>query len=217
MAILLTSALASEGTADQDLPRSPEEGGPRRWAVAADGESVMRADPSADAKAIATVSKDAILHNLGCSLSEGRAWCEVRPLMGGVRGYLAADTLRPARGPDGAVPLGPDDSSRRARLGKFDATAQVACAQVRDQQMEECSAGAARSDGGDATVVVRFSNGFSRTLYFTHGAFISANATMSGVGTDTDWRVEEGLHILRVDDQRFELPDTLVFGDPAER
>ena len=36
---------------------------------------------------------------------------------------------------------------------------------------------------------------------------------MSGVGTDTEWRRESGLHVIRVDDQRYELPDALVFKD----
>jgi hypothetical protein len=35
---------------------------------------------------------------------------------------------------------------------------------------------------------------------------------MSGVGTDTDWSMAAGVFIIRVDDQRFELPEALVFG-----
>lgn len=75
---------------------------------------------------------------------------------------------------------------------------------------------ASRGSGRDATVVVTFPNGFSRTLYFAHGAFISANPTISGAGTDTDWRIESPHHVIRVDDQRFELPGSLVFGEMAE-
>ena len=36
---------------------------------------------------------------------------------------------------------------------------------------------------------------------------------MSGSGTDTDQRIDSGLHLVRVDDQRYELPAALVFGE----
>ena len=71
----------------------------------------------------------------------------------------------------------------------------------------------ARSKGGDATVVVTFANGFKRTLYFAHGMFIRADTTMSGVGYDTDWQVEGNMHIIRVDDQRYELLGRDIFGN----
>ena len=109
--------------------------------------------------------------------------------------------------------MGTDDSPIRAREGDFDATGDMPCAQIRGQSMGECTFGVARSGGGDATVTVTFSNGFTRLLFFRHGEFISGDATMSGTGRDTDWRVEDGRHIIRVDDQRYELPDTSIFGE----
>ena len=45
------------------------------------------------------------------------------------------------------------------------------------------------------------------------GEFLRGNATMSGVGTDVEWRLSGGLYNVRVDDQRFELPEALVVGD----
>ncbi|NNF92456.1 MAG: hypothetical protein HKM96_13790, partial [Boseongicola sp.] len=62
-------------------------------------------------------------------------------------------------------------------------------------------------------VVVTFPNGFARTLTFDGGDFVRGNATMSGVGTDTDWRLSDGTYFVRVDDQRYELPAALVFGE----
>ena len=70
----------------------------------------------------------------------------------------------------------------------------------------------ARGGGGDATVVATFSNGFARSLYFRNGDFLRANATMSGVGTDTEWTLKAGVYLIRVDDQRFELPEDFLFG-----
>lgn len=109
--------------------------------------------------------------------------------------------------------MGRDDSKARARRRDYDARGEVACAQEQGQQLGRCGAAVTRGTGGDAAVVVTFPNGFARTLYFVHGEFVSASATMSGVGRDTAWRLDGGLHVIRVDDQRYELTDVLVFGD----
>ncbi len=207
--------IAAEGqTNDPDAaaPPAPEQGGPRRWR--ASGDELRLFDAPADgAQVIGTLADGAVLANLGCERSGGRNWCHVRPFRGGARGYLPAELLQPALGPDGTVPFGVDDSRRRARRGDFDARAQVDCAQEIGEALGVCAAAVARSGGGDATVVVTFPNGFARQLYFTHGAFMRADATMSGAGTDTDWRVDDGAHVIRVDDQRFELPVALVIGE----
>ena len=108
--------------------------------------------------------------------------------------------------------MGADDSLRRARNRDFDAGGTIPCAQIRGQPMGECTFAVARSGGGDATVVVTFSNGFKRMLFFTHGEFIRGEDTTSGTGRDMDWHKEGSRHIIRVDDQRYELPDTGIFG-----
>jgi hypothetical protein len=143
---------------------------------------------------------------------ENEAWCEVRPFRGGPRGFMQAVGLQAAQGPDGIVPTGVDDSQRRARKRDFDAKGLIPCAQDRGQAMGKCSAEVARGSGRDATVVVTFPNGFARSLYFVHGELVSASSTMSGSGSDTEWRLENGQHVIRVDDQRYELPEILVFG-----
>lgn len=102
--------------------------------------------------------------------------------------------------------------SQRARSGDFDASDKVACAQEVGEALGTCSAGVAR-DGGGAAVVVTFGNGFKRLLTFEDGAFLRGNTTMSGVGTDTDWTLEDGVYRIRVDDQRFDIPETLVVGE----
>ncbi|MDJ0629119.1 MAG: hypothetical protein QNJ44_12750 [Rhodobacter sp.] len=197
---------------EADLFGSPAQGGVRRWQVAPDVEVSLHRTPSAEAVAIATLPGDAILSNFGCSVVAEQIWCEVRPFRGGARGFALAEALLPARGPDGVVAMGLDDSKRRARRKKFDATGAIPCAQEQGQELGRCGVGVSRGDGGDATVVATFANGFSRLLFFVHGEFVSANPTMSGAGTDTDWRVETGRHYIRVDDQRFEIPIDLLFG-----
>ena len=119
----------------------------------------------------------------------------------------AAVTLSP-----GAAAADVAAATDRARAGDFDTTGEVRCAQEIGQPLETCDAAVARADGS-AAVVVTFPNGFARTLTFSNGTFLRGNATMSGVGTDTDWHHTDAVHRIRVDDQRFELPDALVFGE----
>lgn len=99
-----------------------------------------------------------------------------------------------------------------ARSGNFDAMGEVRCAQEVGQSLGVCSTAVAR-DGKSAAVVVTFTNGFVRTLTFSDGEFLRGNATMSGAGTDTDWQLFGGLYHVRVDDQRFEIPEALVINE----
>lgn len=203
---------AQDRPADSGLHRAPAEGGARRWQVTAGDDLALQATPAAAAAVVSIQPAGAILSNLGCAAAAGRLWCTVRPFRGGARGVAPARRLEPARGPDGIIPIGVDDSRRRARRRDFDAEATIPCAQERGQAPGRCRAAVARGDGGDATIAVTFPTGFTRLLYFVHGDFVAASATMSGTGTDTDWRLETGRHRIRVDDQRYELPDSLVFG-----
>jgi hypothetical protein len=102
-------------------------------------------------------------------------------------------------------------AATRAKSGDFDAKGEARCAQEVGQSLETCAVAVARA-AGSAAVVVTFANGFARTLTFEDRQFLRGNATMSGVGTDTDWSLSSGVFSIRVDDQRFELPEALVFG-----
>lgn len=104
------------------------------------------------------------------------------------------------------------EAIERAKSGTFEALGEVQCAQEVGQSLGTCSAWIARANRS-AAALVTFSNGFSRMLMFSDGKFVRGNATMSGVGTDADWHLSDGIYFVRVDDQRFELPEALVFGD----
>ncbi len=201
----------AQPVADEILQLPPADGGVRRWSVTND-DTPMFASPSADASLIGNFPQHTVLSNLGCSKDIDTLWCKVRPFRGGAAGFVPAQYLLAATGPDGTVPMGLDDSKARARKRDFDAKGSVFCAQNKGDALATCPASVARSTGGDATVVVTFANGFARQLYFANGEFIRASATMSGVGKDTDWAFQNGMHILRVDDQRYDVPNVLVFG-----
>lgn len=102
-------------------------------------------------------------------------------------------------------------ATRLAKSGSFVVQSPVNCAQEVGQSFGTCTARVARA-GAASAVVVKFPNGFARTLSFDGGDFLRGNATMSGVGTDTQWSLSDGMYSIRVDDQRFEIPKTLVDG-----
>ncbi len=89
----------------------------------------------------------------------------------------------------------------------------LACAQERGDPFGQCSYRLTRDETGETTVTVVFANGFERGLFFQDGQFLKASVTMSGVGTDTEWRLEDGMYMIRVDGQRYEVPESLVSGD----
>ena len=88
----------------------------------------------------------------------------------------------------------------------------IACSQETGESLGQCSYSVKRDKTGKDTVTVAFANGFKRRLFFKDGKFLKANATMSGTGTDTEWSLKDGTHRVRVDDQRYEVPDTLIAG-----
>lgn len=210
-AVIAGGCAEAQNAIDIEALMSAEDGGPRRLETISE-KLVLYSAPSINGDKISILPKGTVLSNLGCTNVEGQIWCEVRMIRGG-NGFVQSEQVQRAQGPDGVIPLGVNDSKRRARKRDFDANADIPCAQEQGESMKNCRASVARSGGGDATVVVTFPNGFSRDLYFVHGDFTRASATMSGVGTDTAWQIKNGIYFIRVDDQRFELPSAFVIGN----
>ncbi|WP_251977547.1 SH3 domain-containing protein [Salinicola avicenniae] len=214
-AAVLCGALMLSGVASADsveVPAAPEDGGPRNWQVVnVSGGLNLRAEPSASAGIVARLEAGTLLDNLGCRGAEARAWCDVQPLGGGPRGYVAADFLTPAISPDGSAATGPDDSALRAGQGDYDATGSVPCAMAADQSISRCAFGVARSGGGYATVVIDKPDGLSRVVYFRLGRAIGAGTSEADPG---EFRASHAgdLHTIRIGDERYEIPDAVVLG-----
>lgn len=88
----------------------------------------------------------------------------------------------------------------------------IACAQERGESLGPCNYRIKRDETGKTTVTVVFANGFERGLFFEDGKFLKASVTMSGVGTNADWSLKDGTHMIHVDGQRYEVPDSLIAG-----
>jgi hypothetical protein len=195
------------------VPAGPEGGGPRNWVVAGSSRWLnLREQPSTTARVVDHLARGVVLDNLGCRESEGRSWCDVQPLGGGPRGWVAAEYLEPAVAPHGAVMIGPDDSALRAGRGEFDATGTIPCAQHVGQPMTECSFGVARAGGGYATVLVTRPDGTKRALFFRMNRAIGADTSQADGYPEFSAAREGDLHLVRVGGERYEIPDMVTLG-----
>jgi len=195
------------------VPAAPEDGGPRNWKVTGVSRALnLREQPSITARIVASYAPGTILDNLGCRRAEGRIWCNVQQLGGGPRGYVAAEFLKPAVSPDGSVATGPDDSALCAGQGKFDATGNIPCAQSVGQPMMQCEFGVARAGGGYATVVIKKPDGRTRAIFFRMGKPIGADTSEADGYLKFRATKENDLHLIRVGNERYEIPDAVVLG-----
>ena len=205
----------AHGASVMDPPAAPEDGGPRNWKVSGvSGALNLRERPSIRAGIVGTFPPGTILDNLGCqrAADEERIFCDVQPLGGGPRGYVAAEFLQPAISPDGSAATGPDDSALRAGQGQFDASGRIPCSQVRGQPMSECEFGVARAGGGYATVVVTKPDGRNRAIFFRMGIPIGAGTSQADGYPEFQATRESDLHLIRIGDERYEIPDAVVLG-----
>lgn len=137
-----------------------------------------------------------VLRNEGC---EGE-WCNVAALDLSVSGWAQRQFLDAS------------DSALRAGQGVFDAVGPVPCAQGTGAPMTDCAMGVARDGSGSATVVVTKPDGVKRVLFFTDGAFVSSDTSHAGGGFQSSATREGDLTLIRVDDERYEIPDAVIFG-----
>jgi heat shock protein HslJ len=194
--------------------RAPDKGGPRNWIVADISKTLnLRERPSTDARVLTGFPRITVLDNLGCEFSEARNWCYVQRFGGGPVGYVAAEYLRPAESPDGQVMTGPDYSALLAGHEIFDATGTIPCAQYGDQPMRACEFGVARSGGGYATVVINLQDAIRRAIYFRMGLPISADTSEADGHQEFSATQENDLHCIRVGDERYEIPNVVIWGN----
>ena len=113
-----------------------------------------------------------------------------------------------------AAPSGSHHASRseRAGQGKFDTRAQIPCAEHKGQPMGRCEFGVARAGGGYATVVVKEPDGITRAIYFRMGKPIGANTGQPDGYPEFRATRERDLNLIRVGDERYEIPDAVVLG-----
>ncbi|MXN64097.1 SH3 domain-containing protein [Stappia sp. GBMRC 2046] len=161
----------------------------------------VHSEPSTRAPNVGAFYSGTVMRIIGCSNIDGRQWCEVQPMEAGSRrGFVVASYLEDA------------PAALRAGQGAFDATGKIPCAQFSGQPMGQCDFGVARGAGGSASVVVTRPDGTKRALFFENGRFLSADTSQADGYPETSAAKESDLNMIRVGNERYEVPDAVIFG-----
>lgn len=92
-------------------------GGPDYWEVyGVSGSLNVRARPSTNAPVLIGLLPGTVVQNLGCRRNEGRVWCQVSQIGGGVTGWTANQFLREAAAPSVAPNAAPASQAEQACL-----------------------------------------------------------------------------------------------------
>ena len=94
----------------------------------------------------------------------------------------------------------------------YNATGMVPCAQAKGQPMGQCPFGVVREGNGTATVVITRPDGRTRAIFFEAGKAVRSDVSEADGGPFSAER-ESDLNIVRVGDERYEIPDVVVLGD----
>jgi hypothetical protein len=103
-------------------------------------------------------------------------------------------------------------ATERAGAGKFNATGPLPCARSKGQPMGQCEMGVARAGGGTATVVVTHPDGRKRFLFFEKGKAVGADLSQADGNMAFSATKEADLYLIRAGDERYEIPEAVIFG-----
>jgi hypothetical protein len=205
-AMVLLAALAYGARVSAQSPDFADSltGGPDFWQVtglAPGGRLNLRSGASVQSRVVATVPDGEVLRNRGCRLSGGERWCRVEPTDGRLQAWAAGRFLREAAPPSSAAPP-------RGGPGRpFDATGAVLCAVQRGQSMRDCAFGVVRLALGTANVRVTRPGGAARMIIFEGGVPVRSDAS-----APLTFERSADLFLIRVGDERYEIPEAVISG-----
>lgn len=182
----------------------------------------VRNGPLRGAQTIGRLPDTAILRNLGCRMNEGRRRCQVEATApGGITGRVAGDWLVESGGEGVATQIpdripGPDAGTDALVPGTpHNATGPLSCVRSADAPMQECTFGVIREspDSGNGSVTIDWPDGGGRMILFEAGAPVSFDRSQADQGLAmTVTRTENGINIVFIGEERFEIPDAVIWG-----
>jgi hypothetical protein len=153
---------------------------------------------------VGRVQNGEVLQNRGCRMTGPERWCSIRTYGSGVQGWVAGRYLVEAAPP--ATPETPQGGPV-GNGAPFDATGFVACASSAGEPMRSCPFGVVRDGPGNAGVWIALGDGVERQILFEAGAPVATNldATLAAERSGD-------LTLVRIGEERYEIPDALVNG-----
>ncbi|TCO68288.1 SH3 domain-containing protein [Rhodovulum euryhalinum] len=201
------------------------QGGPDFWEVRLGdpvGSLNVRNGPSTGAATIGRFPNTAILRNLGCRMNEGRRWCKIEATApGGITGWVAGEFLAESGGAGVATqlpetpPAPAADTDALVPGTPYHATGTIACVRGADAALQDCAFGVVRESpgSGNGSVTVEWPEGGARVIYFEAGTPVSFDQSQADQGLEmTVTRTENGINIVFIGEERFEIPDSVIWG-----
>ena len=182
-------------------------GGPDYWMVSGLGGGSalnLRAGPATRYAVVSVLRNGDVLKNRGCRLTGEERWCRIRAAGSGVTGWVAGRFLVETSAPP--APAVPENGP----LGNgtpFDATGTIPCAVRPEQPMRPCPFGVIRDGPGNAGVWIALGGGAERQILFEGGVPVA-----SGPAGALRFDKSGDLFTIRVDAERFEIPEAVVNG-----
>ena len=182
-------------------------GGPDYWVVSGltnRGSLNLRAGPATRYDIVSVLRNGNVLQNQGCRLTGQERWCRIRATGSGVMGWVAGRYLVETAAPRApAVP----ENGPVGNGTPFDATGFVPCTTAPDQPIQKCPFGVIRSGAGNASVWIALGGGTERHILFENGVPVT-----TGPSGALRFDIVDGLYTIRVDTERYEMPEEVVNG-----
>lgn len=93
----------------------------------------------------------------------------------------------------------------------FNATGAIPCSMGNGQPTSDCAFGVVRRGSGDADVQVTLSDGSTRFIYFQNGEAVGYDRSQGNFGEFRATK-ESDLYIIRIGNERYEIPEAVVYG-----
>jgi uncharacterized protein YraI len=188
------------------------QGGPDFWAVTLsdpNGTLNVHDGPSTATRTIGRLPNGATLRNLGCRMNEGRRWCNIEATApGGISGWAAGEFLSESGGEA-------TDGDALVPGTAYSATGTLPCVRSADAPTQDCAFGVTRESAGSGNgfVSIQWPDGGGRVIYFEAGTPVSYDQSEAERGIDmTVSRIDNGINIILIGDERFEIPDAVIWG-----
>ncbi|GJL65471.1 MAG: hypothetical protein NPIRA05_04420 [Nitrospirales bacterium] len=185
-------------------------GGPDMWEVTGvgGGDSLnLREGPSTQARIIGKLVNGDVLRNRGCKMSEGQRWCKIERMRDpNTSGWVAGRYLREASGPSSDATVLTNSPVGNGQ--PFNATGKIPCSLSPGQPTGSCAFGVIRESVGNAGVWIDMNGNGERYFLFEDSVPVYTDSA-SGLTFDRS----EDLFLIHVgDEERYEIPEAVVFG-----
>lgn len=107
--------------------------------------------------------------------------------------------------------VGNSDGDVKVPGTNFHATGSVPCSMGKGQPTRYCPFGVVRKGQGTADVTVKKPDGRSRIIFFKKGKAIGSDTSQADLGQFRATK-EGDLSIVRIGNERYEIPDIVIFG-----